>query len=104
MKAIVLMRMAILCRAKQLPPGRLRIGVNERHRLAFLLDGDNLASLREEANKFFGQEVNVQIVNTIAQGAEGREPPPGPQADARSPIVSEAFRILGGSVRSVRRE
>lgn len=89
----------------ELPPGRLRIGVSERHRLAFLLDGDNLAALREEAKRFFGQEVNVQIVNMIAEGGEGREPAPAAsQSDARSPMVNEALRIFGGSVRSVRRE
>ena len=58
----------------ELPPGRLRLGVGERHRLAFLLDGDNLASLREEANRFFGQEVNVQIVNMVAEAGEVRDP------------------------------
>lgn len=89
----------------ELPPGRMRIGVSERHRLAFLLDGDNLASLREEANKFFGQEVNVQIVNIIPDGGDRREAAgAAPQSDARSPMVNEALRIFGGSVRSVRRE
>ena len=90
--------------ALELPPGRLRIGVSERHRLAFLLDGDNLASLREEAGKFFGQEVNVQIVNMIADGAEARDSAPAAQGEARSPMVNEALRIFGGSVRTVRRE
>ena len=89
----------------ELPPGRLRIGVGERHHLAFLLDGDNLASLREEAKKFFAQEVNVQIVNLAADAADPREPAaaPAPAAD-RSPMVNEALRIFGGSVRNVRRD
>jgi DNA polymerase-3 subunit gamma/tau len=87
----------------ELPPGRLRIGVSERHRLAFLLDSDNLASLREAANQYFGQEVNVQIVNQIADAIDGREAAP-PQAEARSTMVNEALRIFGGSVRTVRRE
>jgi DNA polymerase-3 subunit gamma/tau len=89
----------------ELPPGRLRIGVGERHHLAFLLDGDNLASLREEAKKFFAQEVNVQIVNLVVDVADSREPAaaPAPVQD-RSPMVNEALRIFGGSVRNVRRD
>jgi DNA polymerase-3 subunit gamma/tau len=89
----------------ELPPGRLRIAVSERHHLAFLLDGDNLATLREEAGRFFAQEVNVQIVNMIADGASvSRETAVASSADDRSPMVKEALRIFGGSVRNVRRE
>jgi DNA polymerase-3 subunit gamma/tau len=89
----------------ELPPGRLRIGVTERYDLAFLLDGDNLASLREEAKKFFAQDVNVQIVNMVADTADPREPAAAAaRTEARSPMVNEALRIFGGSVRNVRRE
>jgi hypothetical protein len=90
----------------ELPPGRLRIGVTERYDLAFLLDGDNLASLREEAKKFFAQEVNVQIVNMVADTTDSRDPAAASSAlaEARSPMVNEALRIFGGSVRNVRRE
>src|SRR5690606_16768215 len=78
----------------ELPPGRLRIGVSERHHLAFLLDGDNLATLKEQAKKFFGQEVNVQIVNLISEGVtDSRETSSSPDpARERSPIVTEALR------------
>jgi hypothetical protein len=70
-----------------------------------LLDGDNLATLREEAGRFFAQEVNVQIVNMIADGASvSRETAVASSADDRSPMVKEALRIFGGSVRNVRRE
>ena len=90
----------------ELPPGRLRIGVTERHHLAFLLDGDNLASLRAAARKFFNQDVNVQIVSLVADtavDARDAEPTNNPAAD-RSPMVNEALRIFGGSVRNVRRD
>lgn len=91
--------------ALELPPGRLRIGVTERHHLAFLLDGDNLAALREEAKKFFAQDVNVQIVNLVAEGAASQETAAAPApAEGRSPMVNEALRIFGGSVRNVRRD
>jgi DNA polymerase III subunit gamma/tau len=90
----------------ELAPGRLRIGVSERHHLAFLLDGDNLATLKEQAKQFFGQEVNVQIVSLISDDvadARDKSASPNPAQD-RSPIVNEALRIFGGSVRNVRRE
>ena len=90
----------------ELAPGRLRIGVAERHHLAFLLDGDNLATLKEQAKKFFGQEVNVQIVSLISDDvadSRDRSGSPNPAQD-RSPIVNEALRIFGGSVRNVRRD
>jgi DNA polymerase III subunit gamma/tau len=90
--------------ALELPPGRLRIGVTERHHLAFLLDGDNLASLREEAKNFFAQDVNVQIVNLVAETAGSQEPAAATPAEGRSPMVNEALRIFGGSVRNVRRD
>jgi DNA polymerase-3 subunit gamma/tau len=90
----------------ELPPGRLRIGVSERQHLAFLLDGDNLATLREQARKFFAHDVNVQIVSQISDAvAESREPASSANpADDRSPMVNEALRIFGGSVRTVRRD
>jgi DNA polymerase-3 subunit gamma/tau len=85
----------------ELPPGRLRIGISERHHLAFLLDRDNLATLKEQAGRFFAEEVNVQIVNQIDAGPALSEAA-GP--DERSPMVKEALRIFGGSVRNVRKE
>jgi DNA polymerase-3 subunit gamma/tau len=89
----------------ELPPGRLRIGVTERHHLAFLLDGDNLATLKEQARKFFGQDVNVQIVSLISENAaESRDASAASPSDDRSAMVSEALRIFGGSVRTVRRD
>jgi DNA polymerase-3 subunit gamma/tau len=92
-------------KALELPPGRLRIGVSERHHLAFLLDGDNLATLKEQAGRFFAQEVNVQIVSMIADGpSDSGGTTTAATADERSPMVKEALRIFGGSVRNVRRE
>ncbi|MGH7793964.1 MAG: DNA polymerase III subunit gamma/tau [Candidatus Binatia bacterium] len=89
----------------ELPPGRLRIGVSERHHLAFLLDGDNLATLKEQAGRFFAQDVNVQIVNMIADGiSDTGETAAVSAGDERSPMVKEALRIFGGSVRNARRE
>ena len=80
--------------------------MSERQHLAFLLDGDNLATLKEQAGKFFAQDVNVQIVSLVSDSApnlanQHLRPTP---ADDRSPMVNEALRIFGGSVRTVRRD
>lgn len=90
----------------ELPPGRLKIGVSERHHLAFLLDGDNLASLKAEAGKFYNQDVNVQIVSLVSDPAAdaGGTAVTNHPAEDRSPMVNEALRIFGGSVRNVRRD
>ncbi len=89
----------------ELPPGRMRIGVSERHHLAFLLDGDNLATLKEQASRFFAQDVNVQIVNMILDSVSSTaETTEGNAGDERSSMVKEALRIFGGSVRNVRSE
>jgi hypothetical protein len=82
----------------------MKIGVSERHHLAFLQDSDNLAALRELAKSFFAQEVTVQVVQ-LAAAESGRAPAGAPSAgDERSPMVKEALRIFGGAVRNVRRE
>ena len=91
-------------RALELPPGRLKIGVTERHHLAFLLDGDNLASLKAEARKFFDQDVNVQIVSLVSDATGDGTAAANYPAEDRSPMVNEALRIFGGSVRNVRRD
>jgi DNA polymerase-3 subunit gamma/tau len=85
------------------PPGRLKIGITERHHLAYLLDGDNLATLKELAKKFFQQEVNVQIV-ALEPDDKAASQPPKSEGGERSAMVSEALRIFGGSVRNVRRD
>ena len=95
-------------KALELPPQRLRIGVSERHHLAFLLDGDNLAALKELANGFFAQDVNVQIVNMVPEaasaGAETAAAAGANATDERTPMVKEALRIFGGAVRTVRKD
>lgn len=88
----------------ELAPGRLKVGVSERHHLAFLLDGDNLLTLRDLAKKFFAQNVAVQIVDLLSDGASKSAAAPAHPADERSPMVKEALRIFGGSVRNVRRD
>jgi DNA polymerase-3 subunit gamma/tau len=92
--------------ALSLPPDPLKIAVAERHHLAFLQDNDNFAALKELAARFFGQNVAVQIAGVPGESpARGSENQPAADAsDDRSPIVKEALRIFGGSIRNVRRE
>ncbi len=91
-----------------LPPGPLRIAVSERSHLAFLQDGDNLATLKDLANRFFAQDVSVEFANLRSDS--GRNPVGDTMAGAdnspeeRSDMVKEALRIFGGSIRNLRRE
>jgi DNA polymerase-3 subunit gamma/tau len=89
-----------------LAPGRLNIGVSERHHLAFLLDSDNFSTLKDLAQRFFAREVAMQIVDLIPEGGSKSPEPFGTAStvDNRSPMVKEALRIFGGSIRNVRRE
>jgi len=91
-----------------LPPGQLKIAVTARHHLAFLQDGDNLATLKDLARRFFAQEVSVQIASELSLSALGAaERGIGESAspvEERSDMVKEALRIFGGSIRNVRRE
>jgi DNA polymerase-3 subunit gamma/tau len=91
-----------------LPPGQLKVAVSERQHLAYLQDGDNLATLKDLAKRFFAQEVAVQIAmeivepsaNALDRGVAAAANP----GEERSPMVKEALRIFGGSIRNVRRE
>ncbi len=89
-----------------LPPDPVKITVGERYHLAFWQDEDNLATLKDLAKRFFSRDVALQIV-----GAPSEILGSAPSAnfltnavDERSPMVKEALRIFGGSVRNVRRE
>lgn len=91
---------------QELSANQLKIGVSERHHLAYLQDNENLASLKELARKFFSRELAVQI-NSVAPDGERSTADTNPPVLANttehaSEIVKEAVRIFGGSIRSVR--
>jgi len=94
--------------ALELPPGPLRIGIGERYHLAFWQDGDNLTTLKDLAKRFFAEDVAVQIVSLSSHDAskstETFAVAPVNPSEERSPMVKEALRIFGGSIRNVRRE
>jgi DNA polymerase III subunit gamma/tau len=94
--------------AFELLPGQLKIGVAERHHLNYLQDPDHLAALTNLAKRFFGDDVAVLITaadsespvrqsGSMVAGAMN----PG---DEGGPMVKEALRIFGGSIKTVRRE
>ena len=94
--------------ALKLPPGQLSIGIAERHHLNYLQDPDNLAALKNLAKRFFGDDVAVHItaVNSESLGQKDETTGSGiiGQGDEGSPMVKEALRIFGGSIKTVRRE
>jgi DNA polymerase-3 subunit gamma/tau len=94
--------------ALELPPGPLSIGIGERYHLTFWQDGDNLATLKELAKKFFSQDVALQITavgaDSVRQSGDPATAAAAGSPAERSDMVKEALRIFGGSVRNVRRE
>lgn len=91
-----------------LPPENLKITVSERQHLAFLQDSDNFMTLKELATRFFAQDVTIQIAGVVADSAlkpsEMNPQPSMNSSEDRSPMVKEALRIFGGSIRNVRRD
>jgi DNA polymerase-3 subunit gamma/tau len=92
----------------ELSAGTLKIGVAERHHLSYLQDPDNLLALRTLASQFFSDEVVISVspvpVEPLSAAGGALMGAPPVKSDGRSEMVSEALRILGGSVRMVRRE
>jgi DNA polymerase-3 subunit gamma/tau len=92
----------------ELIPGRLAVGVSERHELSFLQDAENLAALKDIAKSFFSAETHIEVKWVAERSAAKEQTGLGSGAALagadRSPIVNEAVRILGGTVRSVRRD
>lgn len=95
-------------RALELPPGRLRIGVTERHHLNYLQDPDHLSLLKNLAQRFFGNDVAVDVTPTDPQSVARKDETAGIESvspeDQDSTMVREALRIFGGSIKTVRRE
>jgi DNA polymerase-3 subunit gamma/tau len=90
----------------ELSPGRLLIGVGERHHLHYLQDPENLSSLRDFARRFFSGEVAVTVVPIPGLSPGKRDDTAGlmQRAEDSKDMVQEALRIFGGSVKGVKRE
>ena len=89
----------------EIGPGQLKIGVSERHHMSYLDDADNLSTLKSLAKQFFSADMSLTLTPLAAdaEGQAGAVTPAG-QGEERSPMVNEALRIFGGSVRSVRKQ
>ncbi len=94
--------------ALEVPPGRLKIGVAERHHLSYLQDSENLLALKSLASRYYSEDVAIEITAmaadteskgnlVISQGAVN------PTED-HGQTVNEVLRIMGGSIRSGRTE
>ena len=94
--------------AHELLPGKLKIGVAERHHFNYLQDPDNLSVLKHLAKRFFGDDVVVQVTATdsesLGRGTETAMQATGSLEDQGNTMVKEALRIFGGSIKTVRRE
>jgi DNA polymerase-3 subunit gamma/tau len=88
-------------------PGKLKIGVAERHHLNYLQDPDNLSVLKSLAKRFFSDDVAVQITAADPEGLGRKGETVGlgtSSGEEGSPMVKEALRIFGGSIKTVRKE
>ena len=93
------------CAALELAPGRLKIGVAERHHMSYLDDADNFSALKSLAKQFFSADMSITLTLLAADAeAQAGAVACAGQGEERSPMVNEALRIFGGSVRSVRKE
>jgi len=92
-------------RPLELPPGPLKIGVEDRHHLSYLQDPENFPLLKEFARRFFSSEVQVTVVALAPQEREQRPPEVNSaQPSKEDDLVRDALRIFGGSVKEVKRE
>jgi len=93
------------CTVLELGPGRLKIGVSKRHHMSYLDDADNLSTLKSLAKQFFSADMSLTLTPLAADAeAQAGAVAPAGQGEERSPMVNEALRIFGGSVRSVRKQ
>ncbi|MCH8055238.1 MAG: DNA polymerase III subunit gamma/tau [Deltaproteobacteria bacterium] len=94
-------------RPLELPPGQLKIGVEERHHFSYLQDPENLSSLKDLARRFFSDDVTVTINSMASRKEQSRGETTNPTKSTGgegNDMVKEALRIFGGSIREIKRE
>lgn len=93
-------------RPLKMPPGKLEIGVEDRHRLSYLQDPENLSLIRNFARRFFAEDVPVAVLS-LAGGKPQKEPErtgrPEEGTHQEKEVVQEALRIFGGSIKAVKK-
>jgi hypothetical protein len=92
----------------ELLPTQLTVGVIEKHHLNYLQDPDNLTALKGLTKRFFGDDVAIVITGLEPEGTSRKSESIGSGAGNSegegSPMVKEALRIFGGSIKTARRE
>ena len=90
----------------ELPPGKLEIGVGERLQLNYLMDPENLTTLKDYACRFFSSEVTVIVSSLIGKSLVSESKTVGPKQfvdDGKNNMVEETLRIFGGSIKEVKK-
>lgn len=87
----------------EVPPGRLTIGIAEKHHLSYLQDSENMALLKSFAGRFFSGDVAIQVTEVTSTGVTTQQTAQG-SGEGGSEVVREALRIFGGSIKGVRKE
>ncbi|MFQ5851752.1 MAG: DNA polymerase III subunit gamma/tau [Candidatus Binatia bacterium] len=88
-----------------LPPGQLKIRVEDRHHLSYLQDPENLAMLKDFAHRFFSGKVAVTVSHLAPKSSRSEdETTDSTQSgnDEGNDMVQEALRIFGGSIKEVK--
>jgi DNA polymerase-3 subunit gamma/tau len=91
----------------EISPGRMKIGIAERHHLSYLQDAETLSVLKALAKGFFSADVAVAITQTAPPAETGDVAPYGAGSAApetASERAREAARIFGGTIKTGRRE
>jgi DNA polymerase-3 subunit gamma/tau len=92
----------------ELSAGRLCISVSDPFHASILQDAENFAALKSIAKTFFSAETAIEVTlvaeNAAARGQQGDGAARAVAGAERSQIVNDALRILGGTVRAVRRD
>jgi DNA polymerase-3 subunit gamma/tau len=91
--------------ALELSPGRLIVGVEDRHHLSYLQDPENLSLLKDLARRFFLEEVAVAVAPMASKKQSSQEDISNmdPTRGGVDDMVKEALRIFGGSIKETKR-
>ena len=83
---------------------QLKIGVGDRRYLGYLQDVENLNTLKDFARRFFSSDIAVTIAALTAAATEAESGAVTVRrADPLSDMTEEVVRVLGGSIKEVKR-
>jgi DNA polymerase III subunit gamma/tau len=83
---------------------QLKIGVGDRRYLGYLQDVENLNTLKDFARRFFSSDIAVTVAALTAAATEAESGAvTARRADPLSDMTEEVVRVLGGSIKEVKR-